>query len=296
MRQTTAGVDGPIGLIGLGLLGSAVAQRLLAGGRAVLGYDLDPQRGAELAQCGGSLQASPAAVASACHAVVLCLPDSRVVAQVVHDLEGVLRPGQVLLDMTTGDPEETVALAGRLAERGVGLVEATVIGSSEQLRRGEALLLVSGPEGQVAGASGLLEALGCRWVRVGGPGQASRLKLVVNLVLGLNRAALAEGLALAETCGIPAAAALQVLRDSPAASRIMESKGPKMVAREYAPQARLAQHLKDVRLIRELAQRHGAWVPLSEVHEVLLARGVEQGWGEADNSALIEVYRNAPAQ
>lgn len=282
---------GPVGLIGLGLLGSAVAARLGAAGLTVCGYDLSPQQRAKLAEAGGTALPDAAAVVRACPLVMLCLPDSRVVGQVVHGLAAVLREGQLFLDMTTGDPQDSAALAGWLAEHGAGLVEAPVIGSSEQLRQGTATVLVSGRPEHVARGRRVLQVLGCTLHVLPEGCQAACLKLVVNLVLGLNRAALAEGLALAEAVGLPLAEVLAVLQQSPAYARIMDSKGPKMLTRNYAPQAHLAQHLKDVQLIQTLAQRHGAAVPLSETHQRLLARAVELGWGQADNSALVEVYR-----
>jgi 3-hydroxyisobutyrate dehydrogenase-like beta-hydroxyacid dehydrogenase len=116
------------------------------------------------------------------------------------------------------------------------------------------------------------------------------MKLIVNLVIGLNRAVLAEGLALARACGIEPAAALNVLQVTPAFSAVMETKGQKMIARDYAPQAKLAQHAKDVGLIFALASRHGQATPLSDIHAELLARAIELGWAEADNSAIIEAW------
>jgi 3-hydroxyisobutyrate dehydrogenase-like beta-hydroxyacid dehydrogenase len=245
---------------------------------------------------GGFPKPDAAAVVGGCSVVLLCLPDSRIVGQVVHSLEAVLRAGQVFLDMTTGDPQDSAALAGWLNERGVGLVEAPVIGSSDQLRRQEALVLLSGRSEDVARGRQVLGALGCPLREMPEGHHAVCLKLVVNLVLGLNRAALAEGLALAEACGLPLKDVLSVLQHSPASSRIMDSKGPKMLARDYSPQAHLAQHLKDVRLIRELAARRGASVPLTQTHQRLLEQAVERGWGQADNSALVEVYRAALVQ
>lgn len=117
------------------------------------------------------------------------------------------------------------------------------------------------------------------------------MKLVTNLVLGLNRAALAEGLAFAEAVGLDAASALSVLRDSMAYSRIMDTKGPKMVARDFAPEARLSQHLKDVRLIREAAARVGQALPLSDEHLRLLELAESLGLGGLDNSAIFEALR-----
>jgi 3-hydroxyisobutyrate dehydrogenase-like beta-hydroxyacid dehydrogenase len=170
-------------------------------------------------------------------------------------------------------------------------VAATIAGSSEQTRRGEAVVIVGGGAADCQRAETVLATWSERRFVVGSAGASARLKLVVNLVLGLNRAVLAEGLALAEACGIDAAAALEVLQATPAYSRVMDTKGPKMVAREYQPQARLAQHLKDVRLIRELASRFGARTPLSDLHEQLLERACELGFAEADNAAIFEALK-----
>jgi 3-hydroxyisobutyrate dehydrogenase-like beta-hydroxyacid dehydrogenase len=116
------------------------------------------------------------------------------------------------------------------------------------------------------------------------------MKLVVNLVLGLNRAALAEGLALAHHCGLDPTAALEVLRAGPAYSRMMDIKGAKMLAGDFTPQARLAQHLKDVRLILKLGEASGARLPLSTLHRALLEQLAAAGYHDADNSAIIRAF------
>jgi 3-hydroxyisobutyrate dehydrogenase-like beta-hydroxyacid dehydrogenase len=123
------------------------------------------------------------------------------------------------------------------------------------------------------------------------------MKLVVNLVLGLNRAVLAEGLSLARSCGLDLPETLRVLRAGAAYSRVMDSKGPKMIAGEFQPQARLSQHLKDVRLILAEAERVGALVPLSRLHRDLLEAVEAGGWGEEDNAAVIRAFsRQLPRQ
>jgi 3-hydroxyisobutyrate dehydrogenase-like beta-hydroxyacid dehydrogenase len=222
---------------------------------------------------------------------VLCLPDSHVVASVIADLGDHIRPGRLLIDATTGDPDAAELAAKRLADRGIGYIDATIAGSSELARRGEATVIIGGSDDNVHRAEPILASWSDRRFPVGPPGSGARMKLVVNLVLGLNRAALAEGLSLASACGIDAAAALDVLQATPAYSAIMESKGPKMIARDYSPQARLAQHLKDVRLIRSLANSRGANTPLSDTHEGLLVAAVQLGYADADNSAIIEVFK-----
>jgi len=283
--------DSPIGLIGVGLLGTALAERMLTANLPVLAFDRRHEQAERLQQFGGRAAPTAGEIAAQCRRIVLCLPDSQVVVEVMNQIGGDLLPGSLFIDATTGDPEQTESLAKRLAERGIGYLDATIAGSSEQARRGEAVVIIGGSEAEVQRAEPVLQSWAQKRFHVGPAGSGARLKLIVNLVLGLNRAVLAEGLALAAACGIEPAAALKVLKGTPAYSAAMDMKGPKMVAGDYAPQARLAQHLKDVRLIRALAARHDFSTPLSAAHEVLLEAAVQLGYGEADNSAVIEAFR-----
>lgn len=277
-----------IGLIGTGLMGTAVAERLHAAGFGVLGWDRDPAR---LASSGAEPAESAAAVVKSCDGLVLSLPDSRVVEAVLNEVVAELRPGQVILDTTTGEPGDAARFAERLRPLGVAYLDTTISGSSEQLRRGEALCMVGGEAADFARCAGLFAALGGPAIHVGGSGDGAKMKLVTNLVLGLNRAALAEGLALAEAMGFDLRQTLQVLQSSAAASRIMDSKGEKMIAREFSPVARLSQHLKDVRLIQQAGGSAGLHLPLTEAHRQLLEEAERTGLGTQDNSAVIEVIR-----
>ena len=116
------------------------------------------------------------------------------------------------------------------------------------------------------------------------------MKLVVNLVLGLNRAVLAEGLSFAQATGVAPAKALEVLKASPAYSTVMDTKGEKMLTGDFTPQARLRQHLKDVNLILESAAASAANTPLSEWHAETLQALVDQGHGDDDNSSIIRAF------
>jgi 3-hydroxyisobutyrate dehydrogenase-like beta-hydroxyacid dehydrogenase len=116
------------------------------------------------------------------------------------------------------------------------------------------------------------------------------MKLVVNLVLGLNRAVLAEGLAFARASAFDPALALEVLKSGVAYSRVMDAKGRKMIEGDFAPEARLSQHHKDVRLILEAAVRTGAMLPLTQLHDFLLGQIEDRGLGNLDNSAIIRAY------
>jgi 3-hydroxyisobutyrate dehydrogenase-like beta-hydroxyacid dehydrogenase len=283
-----------IGLVGLGLLGGALAERFLRAGYGVCGFDIDPARRRALTQLGGSAAESAAEVAAACDRVVLSLPTSDVVKAVTRQLLPHLRAGTLLLDTTTGDPERTAGLGAELAGLGFCYLDATVSGSSEQVRAGDAVVMVGGERVAVERGVDLLAAFAREWFHLGPWGAGSRMKLVSNLVLGLNRLALAEGLAFARACGVGPAQALRVLRAAASYSRVMDTKGRKMVEEDFAPQAKLDQHLKDVRLILAEGRRAGAKLPLTELHGELLEHLSAAGLGEADNSAVLVAFRPSP--
>ena len=122
-------------------------------------------------------------------------------------------------------------------------------------------------------------------------GRGHTAKLVVNLVLGLHRIVLSEGLGLAHRCELDLGQALTILKASAAYSEVMDTQGEVMLSRDFArPVARLAQHAKDVGLILELAKATGARVPMSEMHKELLQEATEAGWGDLDNSAVIDLF------
>ena len=122
------------------------------------------------------------------------------------------------------------------------------------------------------------------------------MKLVMNLVLGLNRAVLAEGLEFARACGLDPYTALDILKAGPSYSRAMDTKGTRMLNEDFEPEARLSQHLKDVRLILAAGARAGAHLPLSQIHRELLEAAEEAGFGQSDNCAVIKAFQSGVAK
>lgn len=259
------------GIIGMGLMGGALMQ--MTG--SARGWDIDPAR------CVNTTTA--AEVFAHCDIVFLCLPHSDIVRSTLH--AAALRPGQIIIDTSTGDPAEMAGLGTELAAKGVHYLDATISGSSAQLLKHEVLVMVGGDAVAFEQCHGLLSTFGKEVVHVGPCGSGAKMKLVTNLVLGLNRAALAEGLALAQQLDLGWAQTLDVMRRSMAYSRIMDTKGEKMISQDFTPQAKLSQHLKDVRLMLAAS---AIPLPLSETHRDLLEKAVSLGFGEADNSAVIQ--------
>jgi 3-hydroxyisobutyrate dehydrogenase-like beta-hydroxyacid dehydrogenase len=285
-------MDRPIGLVGLGLLGSAIGDRLRAAGHHVIGFDVDSRRRDEFATTGGEAVPRASFVPETCRRIVLSLPTSDIVLTVLSELGPRLQPGDLVIDTTTGAPEDSERIGESLSKLGVGYVDATVAGSSRQVRAGDVVVMAGGADRDLAASRDLLDTFARAVFAVGPCGSGARMKLAVNLVLGLHRAVLAEGLAFARACGLDPRQTLEILKSGPAASRVMDIKGERMLTGDFAPEARLAQHLKDVHLILDAGDRTAARLPLSTLHADLLQSLVEQGWGEFDNSAVLRAFES----
>ena len=244
-----------IGVIGLGLLGSAIVERLLRSGFGVCGFDIDEQRRANGRGLGARVVDSAPAVARHCGRILLSLPNSDIVGGVIDEILPHLHRGAIVLDTTTGDPERSATFAEQLARHATTYLEANVGGSSQQVRNADAIVICGGDKTAYAACTDVLGTFSQQNFYMGNAGSGNRMKLVMNLMLGLHRAVLAEALAFAQANDIDPQAALEVLKAGPAYSRAMDTKGDKMVTHDFSAQARLSQHLKDVRLILEVGER-----------------------------------------
>lgn len=286
-----------VGLIGLGLIGTALARRLLAAGFSVAGYDVEAKRGAALRELGGRTAISVAEVARTCPRIVVAVFNTDQLEDVVLGKEGVLAgmataPGaRIVMNVTTGDPDRVAALAARVASQQLALLEVPLSGTSEQVAQGDGVGLIGGERAAFEVSADVLDAICPRRYFVGVAGNGAKTKLAVNLILGLNRAALAEGLVFAERLGLDPKAFLDVARGSAAYSQIMDIKGGKMLSNDFAAHGKITQHLKDVKLMLDYAQRARQELPLMQVVGQMLASCVDHGEGEWDNAAVIQEIR-----
>jgi 3-hydroxyisobutyrate dehydrogenase-like beta-hydroxyacid dehydrogenase len=291
-----------IGLIGTGLMGTACAKRLLGAGFDVLGFDLDADKLARFAQNAGRAAGSLTEVAATCRKVVLAVFTTDQVEEVIEGPRGLLAalpaggPPLIVMCVSTCDPDRIAALAARLPAERLRYVESPISGTSAQTASGDGLGLIGGDEAAVEAAREVLDAICPRWRYLGAAGNGGRAKLAINLILGVNRAALAEGLVFAERMGLDPGAFLAVARESAAYSQVMDTKGGKMVQAEFAPQGFVAQSLKDFKLMLEQAERHGQRLPLAETYTELMNGCVAHGEGEWDNAAVIREIRRQQSQ
>ena len=283
------GSSTPIGLVGLGLMGEVYARRLLAAELSVVGYDVDADKNARLEKM-GARTGSLADIARDCEPIVLAVFNTDQVEDVVE--RGLLpaASGKIVLSTSTCDPDRVAALGERVAER-LRFLEVPVSGTSEQVRQGDGVGLIGGDPRIATAAASVLNALFPRRFHIGKIGDGGRAKLAINLILGLNRLALAEGLVFASRLGLDPAAFLDVARASAAASQVMDTKGPKMIAGNFDPEGRVRQTLKDTQLMLDQARKAGQELPLLEVHAGVLRACMDHGEGEQDNSIVVEEIR-----
>lgn len=286
----------PVGIVGTGLMGTACAQRLRAAGFDVVGYDVDAGKLDAFEKTGAKRAASLAALAAQCRQIVLAVFNTQQVEDTVAGAGGLLDAAKgrqlVAVCVSTCDPDRIAGLAARTPSERILFVEAPISGTSDQTARGDGLGLIGGSETAVAAAAPVLDAICPRRHHLGAAGNGGRAKLAINLILGINRAGLAEGLVFAERMGLDPGRFLAVARDSAAYSQIMDVKGPKMVAGDFTPHGKIAQTLKDFQLMRDQAARLDQSLPLAATYTELVEGCMRAGEAELDNAAvMLEIRR-----
>ena len=277
-------------------MGTAVARRLIAAGFEVLAYDIDAAKREAIAGTGAKPQATAAVVIAGCEVNVICVLNTDQVEAVIAGpgggLEAIAQGGtgaRIFVVSSTCDPDRLAALAKRVASGGADIVEFPVSGTSLQVARGEGVGLAGGDRAVIERAAPVLDAIVPRRHYLGEIGNGSRSKLAVNLTLGLNRAAIAEGLVFATRLGLDPVAFLDVVRESAAASQVMGVKGPLMARREYANvQSRVDQSLKDFKLMIEQAHAKGQELPFASVYARMMEDCIAHGEALWDNAAILE--------
>jgi len=279
-----------IGIVGVGLLGSAVASRLLAKGFQVTGCDTRPEPLGALASQGLRLAATAAETAAGAAAVFTILPTPAVVEAVWLGTGGLLETAPadtILLQMSTIGPELSVRLGEAARARGRRFLETPISGTSTSVARGEGTIFVGGDGALAESCRPVLETVAKTAVHVGPVGAASVAKLAANLVGGLAAIALAEALVLGAKAGLAPRVLLDALRQSPVRSGTMDQRGPQMVEHKFDPHIRLDLFMKDFRLMLEEGTRLGVPLPLTSVAHQLCMATSAAGHGDEDLSAVI---------
>ena len=280
----------PVGVIGLGLMGNALVRRLDSAGVPLLGFDVDLNRCKEF---GADRIHTIPSLGTSCNVIFLAVFNTVQVEATLLGPDGLLKdhPKEpiTVICTSTCDPDEIKRIAKNFTDLGHQFLELPISGTSLQLARGDALGLMGGDESQFNKVSELLNIVTPKRQHIGEVGDAGKAKLAINLVLGLHRASMAEGLVFGQQLGLDPAKLLATLQLSAAASSVMGVKGSLMVQRQYEnPQSKVDQSLKDFHLIWDLAQAKDQHLPLAERYIQLLETELAKGNGHLDNAIIFE--------
>jgi len=279
-----------IAIVGVGLLGSAVASRLLAGGFAVSGYDTRREALNALEPRGLKAAASVKDAVEGADAVFTILPSLDTVEAAIAGPGGIVanlaRPG-VVIQMSTISPTLTRRLAEATEAAGLGFLDTPMSGTSSMVERGDCTIFAGGDAALLERCRPAFAAIGKRTIHVGPVGSASLAKLATNLLVAVNTAALAEALVLGAKGGLDPQALLDILKDSAGASKMVDVRGPLMVGHRFDPQMKVELFLKDFRLMLEEGQRLGVALPLTSLTQQICTATVAAGRGGEDLAVLI---------
>jgi 2-hydroxy-3-oxopropionate reductase len=279
-----------ISILGVGLLGSAVASRLLQGKFAVTGYDTRAEPLRALKARGLIAARSVAQAVAEAEAIFTILPTLESVEAVILGSGGILETaprGATLIQMSTISPDLTRRLAKAALATGIGFLDAPMSGTSAMVARGDCTIYVAGARARSDACLAIFNAIARKTFFVGEAGMASLAKLATNLLVGLNTAALAEALVLGAKGGLAPALLLDLLKDSAAASKMVDVRGPLMVRHRFDAQMKIDLFLKDFKLMLEEGRRLGVALPLTSITQQLTMAAAAAGRGEEDLAAVV---------
>ena len=280
-----------VGFIGLGIMGLPMAENL-AKGFSVMGFDTQESRLKGLERV--SPARAVAELAAACSVVCLSLPSAAIVEAVTIGPEGLaaaLKPGSLVVDLSTGLPTVSRRIAARLAEHGIEFADAPVSGGEAGARNASLAIMVGATEATFKRSLPYLSTIGGSVVRVGEVGAGGIAKLVNNMIVASTFTVIAEGFALAAKNGVEASALYSAIHGGWAGSKVLDVSAEAIIARDYTPGGTIDMLEKDLGYARQLATESKVPIPMTAAaHEVFVA-GQAAGRGKESQPAVIELWR-----
>lgn len=281
-----------IGFIGLGLMGQAISRRLLQAGHPLTVWNRTAEKAKGLLAAGAAWGESPRALAGISDVVISMVTDAAASEEVICGPKGVLEgahPGLILIDMSSIAPERSRAIAERARKKGVPMLDAPVTGAPGVAAEGKLGIMVGGPRETFEACRPIFEKLASKIVYAGGSGMGTTLKLVNNLILGVAIHASAEALVLAGKAGLDPWSVIEITSVGGARTGAMETRGPRMVRRDFTPHFSVNNMYKDLSGALALAEQCGVPLPVASAAREILRAAKAQGKGELDSCAVLTV-------
>jgi 2-hydroxy-3-oxopropionate reductase len=282
-----------LGFLGLGVMGGPMARNLLKAGYAVRGYDTDGERLGRFVAAGGKAGASPADVAKGAGMVLLSLPTGDVVRDVVLGRQGLseaMPSRTIVTDLSTTEPRVAQECAATCATRGIAFLDSPVSGGEQGAIEATLSIMVGGDAAAFARCTPVLRCLGKSVVHMGGSGMGQATKLINNMIVAANFAAVCEAWALAAKVGLDPATLHQAIQGGWAGSRVMEETVPRVLSRNFVPGGSVDIMTKDVSYALNMARAADVPVPVTALAHELFRMAKAQGKGSKAQPVLITLW------
>ncbi|MDC7336245.1 2-hydroxy-3-oxopropionate reductase [Streptomyces lydicus] len=279
-----------IAWIGLGIMGSPMAENLIKAGYAVTGYTLEQDKLQRLADNGGTAAGSIAEAVQDADVVITMVPASPQVEAIAYGPDGIVenaKPGTLLIDMSSITPQTSIDLAQAAGDKGIRVLDAPVSGGEAGAIEAVLSIMVGGYQADFDAARPMLQALGKTIVLCGPHGSGQTVKAANQLIVAVNIQACAEAVVFLEKSGVDLAAALDVLGGGLAGSTVLARKTDNFKNRDFKPGFRVDLHHKDMGIVTDAARTVGAALPVGTLVASLVASLRAQGDGGLDHSALL---------
>jgi 2-hydroxy-3-oxopropionate reductase len=282
-----------IGFIGLGIMGKPMAKNLLKAGYSIVAYDLNKDAVEDVVKAGALGASSSKETAEKAEVIITMLPDSPDVKEVILGKDGVLegiKPGSIVIDMSSINPLVSQEIEKELRKKGVEMLDAPVSGGETGAIQGTLAIMVGGKEKVFNESVEIFKAVGKNIVHVGKIGAGGFVKLVNQIIVAVNIAAVGEAFTLGTKAGLDPQVIYQAIRGGLAGSSVLETKAPMMFARNFKPGFKIRLHHKDLQNALSTAKDLGVPLPLSSFVQQIILSLMTEGRGEEDHSALATFF------
>jgi len=282
-----------VGVLGLGIMGSAMSSNLIKAGHEVIGYDPVDERVARLESLGGKGANNPLEVAEQCQAVITSLPTVEALKQVTQGSQGLAhapRKGLIVIESSTFPLSAKEEARAALEQTGAVMLDCPLSGTGAQAEERDVVILASGDEEACKQCEPVFQAIGRATYYLGAFGAGSKMKFVANLLVAIHNVSAAEAFVMGMKGGLDLEMMYRVISDSAGSSRMLEVRGPMMVAGEYDPATmKLGVFQKDIAMIREFAGEMGSPTPLLDASAKVYDQANARGWEDWDTGAVCAV-------
>jgi len=282
-----------IGFIGLGIMGKPMARNLIKGGYSLVVYDIIQSSMAEVASLGATVASSPSEVATQCKTIITMLPNGPEVKQVVTGKNGILdgiQEGSVIIDMSSIAPLVSKEMYLLCKEKKASFMDAPVSGGEPKAIEGTLAIMVGCDEADFEAQLPILKTMGASVVRTGEIGSGNVTKLVNQVIVAVNIAALSEAMVLGTKAGVDPELIFEAIKGGLAGSAVMNAKTPMIINRNFKPGFKIDLHIKDLANALETSRQLGVSMPLTGLMMEIMQALKTDGEGQNDHSAIVHFF------